>query len=136
MARVEPSENLKRRAFGWTEKGVTWVHSMKSKWLIFGFISLLSLTRGLAAPLATIAGTGEKGYSGDGGLATMAKLNNPFGITRGPDGWLYFCEYEGHVVRRIDQKGIITTTLLNPISSRTLLIALHSNPNASLYFSE
>lgn len=82
---------------------------MKSRWFIFGFLFWLSLMRGLTAPLAMIAGTGEKGYSGDGGLATMAKLNNPFGITRGPDGWLYFCEYEGHVVRRIDEKGIITT---------------------------
>jgi sugar lactone lactonase YvrE len=42
-------------------------------------------------------------------LATVAKLNNPFGITRGPDGFLYFCEFDGQVVRRIDGKGIIST---------------------------
>ena len=36
----------------------------------------------------------------------------------------------------VRQKGIITTTLLNPISSLTLLMALHSSPNASLYFGE
>jgi sugar lactone lactonase YvrE len=63
----------------------------------------------LAAPVRTVAGTGEKGYSGDGGPALKATMNNPFGITRGPDGLLYFCEFEGHLVRRIDHNGIITT---------------------------
>ncbi|MDB6071777.1 MAG: vgb 3 [Verrucomicrobiales bacterium] len=62
-----------------------------------------------AGPVRTVAGTGEKGYAGDGGLASKALMNNPFGITRGPDGMLYFCEFEGHVVRRIDAKGMITT---------------------------
>lgn len=62
-----------------------------------------------AVPVRTIAGTGVKGYSGDGGPALKAELNNPFGITRGPDGLLYFCEYEGHVIRRIDSQGIIST---------------------------
>lgn len=63
-----------------------------------------------AAPVITsIAGTGTAGYAGDGGPAKSAALNNPFGITRGPDGALYVCEFSGHVVRRIDEKGVITT---------------------------
>ena len=62
-----------------------------------------------AAPVRTVAGTGEKGYSGDGGPALEATMNNPFGITRGPDGLLYFCEFDGHLVRRIDHMGVITT---------------------------
>ena len=62
-----------------------------------------------AAPVRTIAGSGVKGYSGDSGPALRATMNNPFGITRGPDGLLYFCEFEGHLVRRIDGKGIVTT---------------------------
>ncbi|MES2705444.1 MAG: hypothetical protein V4726_02465 [Verrucomicrobiota bacterium] len=73
-------------------------------------LCLLSLAAPLlAAPVRGIAGTGVKGYSGDGGPALESKLNQPFGITRGPDGLLYFCEYEGHVIRRIDARGIITT---------------------------
>ncbi len=57
----------------------------------------------------TFAGTGVAGYSGDGGPATKAQINNPFGVVRGPDGCIYFCEYTGQVVRKVDAKGIITT---------------------------
>ncbi|MDB6133072.1 MAG: vgb 3 [Verrucomicrobiales bacterium] len=60
------------------------------------------------SPIHTIAGTGKEGTTGDGGPALQAGLNNPFGITRGPDGLLYFCEYGGHVIRRIEGNGRIT----------------------------
>jgi DNA-binding beta-propeller fold protein YncE len=50
-----------------------------------------------------------KGFSGDGGPATAAEINNPFGLTRGPDGSLYFCDTDNQRVRRIDQVGLITT---------------------------
>jgi len=59
--------------------------------------------------ITTFAGTGEKGYSGDGGPARKAQLNNPYGIARGPDGALYICDMGNHVVRKVDNKGIITT---------------------------
>lgn len=60
--------------------------------------------------LSTIAGTGEKGYAGDGGPATKAKLNEPYEIRFDKFGNLYFVEMQNHLVRRIDGKtGIITT---------------------------
>lgn len=59
--------------------------------------------------IATIAGTGRQGSTGDGGPALKAGLDNPFGIVRGPDGALYFCEYTGQRIRRIDENGVITT---------------------------
>jgi len=40
---------------------------------------------------------------------TGPTLNHPFGIVRGPDGCIYFCEIDGDVVRKIDAKGEVTT---------------------------
>jgi len=56
------------------------------------------------------AGTGEKGHTGDGGPAKLAKLNGPKGISAAPDGSFYIADTESHTIRRIDPKsGIITT---------------------------
>jgi streptogramin lyase len=62
-----------------------------------------------AESTTTIAGTGTKGFSGDGGPATKAQLNNPFAIARGPDGYLYICDVDNHRIRRINKEGIIST---------------------------
>ena len=57
-----------------------------------------------------IAGTGEKGYSGDGGPARLAKLSGPKGIAWAPDDSLYIADTESHTIRRIDLKtGMIQT---------------------------
>jgi DNA-binding beta-propeller fold protein YncE len=57
-----------------------------------------------------IAGTGEKGYTGDGGPAKQAKLSGPKGIAYAPDGSVYIADTESHTIRRIDPKsGIIVT---------------------------
>jgi sugar lactone lactonase YvrE len=58
--------------------------------------------------ITTIAGTGEPGYSGDGGPATEARLNSPYGIALDGEGNIYFTAQPG-VVRRIDSSGVITT---------------------------
>ena len=62
-----------------------------------------------AAEITTIAGTGKPTTAGDSGPATAASLHDPFGITRGPDGLLYVCEFNGHTVRRIAADGTIST---------------------------
>jgi len=57
-----------------------------------------------------VAGTGEQGYSGDGGPARLAKLSGPKGIAYAPDGSLYIADTESHTIRRIDLKsGTIQT---------------------------
>jgi sugar lactone lactonase YvrE len=52
--------------------------------------------------ITTIAGTGEAGYSGDGGPGTEGEISNPYGVTLGPDGALYFCEVDNYCIRRLD----------------------------------
>ena len=64
--------------------------------------------------ITTIAGTGEAGFSGDGGPALKAKLNFPRKLSFGPDGRLYFGDQENHRIRAIDlKKGTITTVAGN-----------------------
>jgi DNA-binding beta-propeller fold protein YncE len=64
--------------------------------------------------IETIAGTGEKGFSGDGGKATKAKLDFPRKLTFGPDGHLYFGDQNNNRIRAIDlKKGTITTVAGN-----------------------
>lgn len=55
--------------------------------------------------IETVAGTGEKGYSGDGGKAIEAQLDNPFGVVVGLDGDIVFCDTINHVIRRISRKS-------------------------------
>jgi len=59
--------------------------------------------------ISTFAGTGTPGGAGDGGAATSAQVDNPFGLTRGPDGALWFCEYTGQRIRKVDADGTIHT---------------------------
>ncbi|MBI4334830.1 MAG: glucosaminidase domain-containing protein [Chloroflexi bacterium] len=51
--------------------------------------------------ITTVAGNGQSGYSGDGGPATAAQLNTPYGIAGGPDGSLYIAAPETYRVRRV-----------------------------------
>ncbi len=68
--------------------------------------SLLLLATSLhAAEIRTVAGNGVKGSAGDGGPATAAQIDNPFGVTRGSDGALWFCEYGGQRVSKITADG-------------------------------
>lgn len=62
-----------------------------------------------AATIETFAGTGEAGFSGDGGPAIKAQINSPFGVVRGPDGDIYFCEYSGQRIRKVTRYGTIHT---------------------------
>ena len=70
---------------------------------------LILVFAGYAKSVETVLGTGEAGYSGDGGPAVQAKMRGPFGVVRGPDGCLYVCDTYNHCMRKIDTKGIVTT---------------------------
>ena len=60
--------------------------------------------------IRAFAGTGEAGYSGDGGPATAAKLNMPFHCSQDRRGHLYIADTFNHCIRKVDARtGIITT---------------------------
>ena len=62
--------------------------------------------------LRRIAGTGESGYTGDGGPALDAKLGGPKGLALGGDDALYVADTENHAIRRIDFKTMRIATVL------------------------
>ncbi|MES9969174.1 MAG: Ig-like domain-containing protein, partial [Candidatus Thiodiazotropha sp.] len=63
--------------------------------------------------ISTFAGNGTEGFSGDGGDAVDASLNNPRGISIGPNGSLFIADMRNHRIRRIDKQGIISTVAGN-----------------------
>ncbi|MFL5787469.1 MAG: gliding motility-associated C-terminal domain-containing protein [Flavisolibacter sp.] len=62
-------------------------------------ISRVDMTTGI---ITTYAGTGIMGFSGDGGIATLANLNDPYGIDFDQIGNLYFADNGNQRIRRID----------------------------------
>lgn len=75
---------------------------------LFLFLFLVSggsVCSGLSAEISTIAGNGKAGYSGDGGKALQAELNQPFGVIVAPDGDIVFCDTVNHVIRRISRRS-------------------------------
>ena len=59
--------------------------------------------------ITTLAGTGNPGYSGDGGPANRARLNQPRGVAVDAAGNVYVADTGNNQVRRIDALGTITT---------------------------
>src|SRR5258706_13310060 len=58
----------------------------------------------------TVAGNGQKAFTGDGGLATAASLNMPHEIQFDSADNLYIAERDNHVIRKVDAKtGVIST---------------------------
>ena len=64
--------------------------------------------------ITTVAGNGVGGYSGDGGPATSASLNQPNGVAVDSSGNLFIADTGNHRIRRVDAvTGTITTVAGN-----------------------
>ena len=59
--------------------------------------------------ITTFAGTGKRGFSGDGGRATRAKLSTPSGIAIDGNDNVYIADYSNARVRKVSPSGKITT---------------------------
>ncbi|MBH0186023.1 MAG: hypothetical protein HP477_11600 [Nitrospira sp.] len=62
-----------------------------------------------AGVITTVAGTGGAGFSGDGGPATAAELNDPHGVAVDTAGNLWITDLKNHRIRKVDAAGVITT---------------------------
>ena len=63
--------------------------------------------------ITTIVGAGIAGYSGDGGLASSAKISGPTGLSIDRNGNLYFADIDFNIIRKVTPDGIITTVAGN-----------------------
>jgi uncharacterized protein (TIGR03437 family) len=59
--------------------------------------------------ITTVAGTGVAGFSGDGGPASAAQLNSPYGLACDSRGNLYIADLGNARVRRVGPDGVIAT---------------------------
>ncbi len=59
--------------------------------------------------ITTFAGTGTAGFSGDGGPASLARINQPCGIALDTAGTVFFADRFNHRIRKIDKLGNINT---------------------------
>jgi RHS repeat-associated protein len=86
--------------------------------------------------IETIAGTGEfRDYgspAGDGGPATAAELDYPYGLDVGADGSVYFTDWRR--VRKIDPDGTITTVAGNEIDSNDPTFGGDGGPATDAHF--
>jgi sugar lactone lactonase YvrE len=93
--------------------------------------------------ISTFAGNGTAGYSGDGGAATSAELNLPWGVSADADGIVYIADVGNSRVRKITTTGSIieeqyTKNIVlispNPFSNHTTLLTNMSLNSANLTF--
>jgi sugar lactone lactonase YvrE len=59
--------------------------------------------------LCTLAGTGDAAFNGDGMRARDTALYLPSQVRRGPDGLLYVMDFNNHRIRKIDDRGLVST---------------------------
>jgi len=68
--------------------------------------------------IRTVAGTGQPGYSGDGGQAVNARLDNPSGLAVNAAGDLFIADTVNNVIREVTPNGKIYTIAGDPAPGR------------------
>ena len=77
--------------------------------------------------ITTIAGTGDRGFGGDGGPATEAELSNPIAVATDHAGRIYVAERFVGRIRAINSSGVITTLADIPESVSSLALDRSGN---------
>ena len=91
--------------------------------------------------ISTVAGDGTVGYSGDGGLATLAELNSPNCLAIDGDGNIYIPDYANQRVRKVTYGALASQTLTPTFSpapgsySGTHNVTISdATPGATIYY--
>jgi len=71
---------------------------------------------GTNGKLATVAGTGNRSYSGDNGPAALAQFDSPAGMTMDARGNLYIADSRNNRIRKIATDGTVTTVAGNALA--------------------
>ncbi len=90
--------------------------------------------------VTTIAGNGQPGYTGDGGQAINAQLNEPTDVHVTSTGVIYISDEKNHVIRRINTDGTIETVAGSGVSgvsaNGTPVLQAKLNRPGGVYFHE
>src|SRR5581483_11613051 len=81
--------------------------------LLFAGLILGCQANAQTAVISTIAGYGSPDFSGDGGLATAASLNNPSAVAVDTNRNLFIADTANQRIRKVSSSGIITTVAGN-----------------------
>jgi len=84
---------------------------MKNILIIIACIASVFATK--AQSITTIAGSGTADYTGDGGQATLAALQNPIAVYTDATGNIFICDCLNNVVRKVNTSGVIMTVAGN-----------------------
>lgn len=87
---------------------------LATAFLVIAPLGLRAQAPAASGTVITIAGNGLIGFSGDGGPATNAAFNEPYGLAIGPDGTLYVADNGNYRIRAVaPATGFITTVAGN-----------------------
>ena len=86
------------------------VDSAGNMYIADTFNNRIRKVSGTDKQISVVAGTGDAGFSGDGGRATEAKLNRPYGVAVDASGGnVYIADTNNHVIRKVNSQGKIST---------------------------
>ena len=86
--------------------------------------------------ITTIAGDGQFGFSGDGGPASSATLNEPFGLAVDAYGNLFIADSGNNRIRKLASNGVITTVAGTGSGGGVTTFAGDGGPAVSAYLNE
>jgi hypothetical protein len=81
--------------------GGVWVDTVDNIYIADTFNNRVRMITASTGVISTVAGSGATGYSGDGGAATNAELNEPFSVTTDATGNIYIADQKNNCVRMV-----------------------------------